>query len=1210
MKKEKTQPNIAEPTLFVGVGGIGSKIVKGVAEMCGSDNIDAVRFVTLDTDVNDLTKLESGAVVTTIQTSSPRSVRDYLEDDTEAKEDWFPVNNIINDKTVSEGAGQVRAISRLALNATIKNGNIRNLYKAIDDLFNKDGNDKNQAIKVIIASTAAGGTGSGIAMEAGMLIRHYLKQNYPESAAIIRGYLVLPGVMNNTVISNESERDSLRRNGYATMREINAFMMKGSGFFDSDPRLYRYKDLHISVPTTGGGYVKLDNLPFDFCFLLDSIDGSQRNTTSLDKYIEGASRSLYEQNIGSMRSSARSKEDNVIKEFTDPKKLGRCRFGAAGASSIVYPVEDIYEYLALDWAQKLLTGKSTDGLSDQEIDRLVGTTWLKYDARFEADYKEWENEGSITGKDAPKRGEKYVEYIENAQGDNFAESVFNKYLKSKIASVRKVESISQLKEGSKVLVDDYFKKLVEETVNANILTAFDPNGNYMIASSDGSEATLTEKYQAINELEYIGRNPRLEGIVANFITGVFSSDASVSRGGLKPYMLQQYLTHNSEAIHPNAVRYLLYKLQAKFEKMEKENPEDIAFISDIEDIKSGDERDYSVTGVIGKETTLEEMCDAIDESNKLQSLVNGDAAQRCKKYLDEYFARVEANYRNAAIRVILKTGKPFIDRLIASYEKFYNTFKDKSAAITKKKENIEKKLRFYKGDCVWKLFNHDGYLATLAEEMKGNDGGLTEKELFASIQNLIRENAEIDKRRANDEYSDEVPHDVFDEVMIGHYRKLVELQKSEDLDLDVLHAIKLEYKIKCDYERKNAPESKKLELLERSKKDDELKKYIKDTINKGRVLATPGICKKSFEESRDVNAIAYSEFVKDGDGLRVSDFFEAKGATATVSKYEVRFFRSVYVIEPTQLFQFSAPLDSGEDVMTKVDIIDTDDKSGAGESFTKYQLYMEDVGPDSRTNSVITPHIDRRWNSISVMPEIDLNYQAKLMKHIHQAMFYGFTYGIITRYCPSPKYDPDTFIYRYSDGENGFKKFVVSNGSSCDELYEVLDSLYFDRAAVKSIHEQVSALRQNDIEGGVHDYEKTDFAKRVEGFKRSGLIENTADEAEFDETKASIFELPILYYNSLPARLKDANEIEVMIDAIMDAVESEIVSFSKSNNAYPLFCKTLKDHFNLLYDNYVKFPKTVGNEEDIVSNDVMLTIRRKVADRIRLYRRNVEGLKG
>ena len=381
-EKEKIQPNkVNAPVLFIGVGGIGSKIIKGINKRCMGDDTSNIRFLVMDTDVNDLLKVNDGANVIAVQTSSTSTVEDYLKNDVDAREGWFPENKMLDSKAVSEGAGQVRAISRLALNATIKQGTIHKLYKAIDDLFLKDGGGLKQAIRVVIASTAAGGTGSGIAMEAGMIVRHYVKKNYPEAAVMIRGFLVMPGVM-DTVIKTQSEKDSLRCNGYATIKEINAFMMKGSGFFDTVPELGRYKDLHIMIPNTSDGDEKISNLPFDFCFLMDRTDSNAGNMITLNQYIDYAAQSLYEQNIGPMRSKASSMEDNVLKLCISPEKLGRCRFGGTGASVLRYPYESVRDYIALNWARVAIIGSSAEQMTEEEQKRMVGSSWLKFETKF------------------------------------------------------------------------------------------------------------------------------------------------------------------------------------------------------------------------------------------------------------------------------------------------------------------------------------------------------------------------------------------------------------------------------------------------------------------------------------------------------------------------------------------------------------------------------------------------------------------------------------------------------------------------------------------------------------------------------------------------------------------------------------------------------------------------------------------------------------
>ena len=406
MKKENIQCNTTKETLFVGVGGVGSDIVRRVASKCRGNEGDNIRFVVMDTNANDLRSVKnSGANVITVQTSSTQSVLDYLKNDDEARNHWFPNNTTLYSKTVSEGAGQVRAISRLALNATIKNGNIRELYKAIDELFLKDGGDLKQALRVVIVSSAAGGTGSGISMIVGMLIREYLHKHYREKSAIIRGYLVLPGVM-DTVIRTETERESQRRNGYATIKEINAFMIKASGFCGVRKELERYKDLHIDVPTTTEGVDRLEGLPFDFCFLLDQVDKNQESMKTLTQYKEFAAQSLYEQNIGAMEKDAFGVEDNIIKEFANGNNLGRNRFGGIGASVLRYPYEEILEYVAYSRAISCIGSGETVG------------EWLKYDKAFEKEKAEFKKRRAYTAEGAPTHSAVYIKNV-NEGGARF-----------------------------------------------------------------------------------------------------------------------------------------------------------------------------------------------------------------------------------------------------------------------------------------------------------------------------------------------------------------------------------------------------------------------------------------------------------------------------------------------------------------------------------------------------------------------------------------------------------------------------------------------------------------------------------------------------------------------------------------------------------------------------------------------------------------------
>ena len=98
------------PTLLIGLGGTGCKIIERVSKMVTPEQRNNIAFAVFDTDINDLRAIEErNPFIKIIQTSTKQTVGEYLDKDTNARDTWFPVNAILNGKTLTEGAGQVRA---------------------------------------------------------------------------------------------------------------------------------------------------------------------------------------------------------------------------------------------------------------------------------------------------------------------------------------------------------------------------------------------------------------------------------------------------------------------------------------------------------------------------------------------------------------------------------------------------------------------------------------------------------------------------------------------------------------------------------------------------------------------------------------------------------------------------------------------------------------------------------------------------------------------------------------------------------------------------------------------------------------------------------------------------------------------------------------------------------------------------------------------
>ncbi len=1178
VRKENVQCNVTKETLFVGVGGIGSDIVTRVAERCRGTEVDNIKFVAMDTNANDLKCVKnSRANVIPIQTSSTQSVLDYLKNDDDARNNWFPNNTTLYSKTVSEGAGQVRAISRLALNATIKTGEIQKLYKAIDELFLKDGGELKQALRVVIVSSAAGGTGSGIAMTVGMLIREYLHKHYREKAAIIRGYLLLPGVM-DTVIRTETEKESLRRNGYATIKEINAFMIKSSGFCAVRKDLERYKDLYIDIPTTTNGVDKLEGLPFDFCFLLDRVDKSQESMQTLDQYKEFAAQSLYEQNIGPMEKDAFGIEDNIIKEFANGDNLGRNRFGGIGASVLKYPYEDILEYVAYSRAIGCIGDGETVG------------EWLKYDKAYEKEKAEFKKRRAYSTEAAPTRSGVYVKRI------NEGNARFDVDIKGSLANeVDKVQAEVNAKMSAFLSAFD-----------AQIRKAFESNPQ--IKNLKVSVEELSERQDYENDEALRGKATANLQKIRNYENEIKKNAASAARSAARsilfdapsivadnmPFHVEKLLIGNDGAMHPNAMRYMLYALKDKFEDAHKTAKANVnKYFNDLSIYSpSANDPDYfDVRGGFTSKST-EANFDAVckleknDASffeklggykplwNKLNELFTS--------YADTVKDYCESTLKESAYEV----AKNYLKQLCDEFEKFYASFEGKVYLLSKAQDEIVDKLKFREGNSVSYVCADKDSLERWAKicPTTGDDLMLP-AELSAKIFDAIKMNAENNRIAQYDPALAKPATDIFDTVLIDYFKESVREECDGILNINIISAIAQELEFK-EYFKAVEQSDGDSPVFAPEISDGRKIEYLRDKIKFGNKLASPGIGCSNFNEPREVLLCAYNKKLDDLRDLNIKSLVQPFNMNATgtntVSKYEMHFFNALYNITPDMLSRFKSPDECNEDAQYNEE---------AGIYFKAYHDYIKSIGPDSTKSSTISLHIDKRWDSLTEMPEISLDAHYNEMVKIHSALVYGIVHGMIITH-PSSRYDAQKRIYALEDTEGDRTSLVVSNNTECDEFYEVLDALYRDRASVAKIYEMQEERCKYDIDSN-RRYTESAFVRDTSNFKiGDGHVAPT-----------SVFEIPLAYYNSLPRSKMDDNELSIMIDSVIAVMEKEVGRYEQEVDRDPFLASRLEAQFRLFIDN---FNNDAYNENDamrkntsIEDNRVVNMVFRKVCNKIK-----------
>lgn len=1176
MAKEKLNFNHIPATLFVGVGGIGSEIVTRVSERSAEGELEYLRFVAMDTDVNSLRGVQGAkARVIPVQTSSTQSVLDYLKNDEDARKNWFPNNTTLYPKTVSEGAGQVRAISRLALNATIRSGKISKLYKAIDDLFLKDGADVQQALRVVIVSSAAGGTGSGIAMTVGMLIREYLHKHYREKSAIIRGFLLLPGVM-DTVIPTEAERVSLRRNGYATIKEINGFMIKASGFCGVRKDLERYNALHIDVPTTTDGVDRLENLPFDFCFLLDRIDQSQVSMQTLEQYKEFAAQSLYEQNIGPMQQRAFSMEDNIIKEFANGDNLGRNRFGGIGASVLRYPYEDVADYIAYTRAMDRIGAGSEAG------------NWLKYDQKFKEATAEFKKKRAITSASAPKIADVYMSTLQNDQ------QRFGIDIKSYLTTAGN-DVVNSVSDKVDMFLSAFKNEIRTSFITLPDVSAYETDVNALrqtkeYDTDENERGHAAENLETIRMYESLVRN-RARTTAASRAKSILHTAPSVAQD-VDGYHLEKLIKTAAGAMHPNAVRYVLYSLQQKMKEDQEKIQASMKRKTDAVAAYAPNADNSSMFDVNGGLSKEEERC--IDDVVALEREdVNFLEKIGMKKIWDAFNTHFPA-YSSAVLEyrdVILFSAAydvalEYVDRLNKELESFYASFSMKVVSLGKMKDDIVDKLRFRKGDSTTYILGEQRYLDRLAQMCpEGSEGLLLPDELNAEIFEAVKKNAESARLAAYDPYGDNPRMDIFDAVLIDYFRDSVRSDCSEVIDMNIFKAIDAECALKAFFDENSGKaegEEYIVPEVTRAQKDE----YRRERIRFGQRLAASGIGFSTFREPRTVSVCAFSSILLMQRDLDVKSEIEAltlsPQASDTVSRYDLRFFNALYNITPDQLARFKSPeADNG--------------MAGYGENagiyFSAYHDYIKSIGPDSTKSATISLHIDKRWDSLTELEELSMDTHYKEMVKIHSALIYGIVYSMIGTH-PSSRFDAKKRIFALEDTEGDLTILIVSNGTECDEFYEVLDALYRDRASVAKIYEMSKERHKFDVEYN-RRYSETAFFKAATEFRIG----------DGHAGRNSLFEIPLMYYNSLPRAKMDDNELAIMIDSVIGVIAQEIDRYEQEADRAPILSKRLEEQFKILIDNFNNDEYNQNDElrknSSIEDNRVINMVLKKVCNKIK-----------
>ena len=1211
--KEKLKPNeVVAPTLFVGVGGTGCKIVKKVADLCLPEEKENINFLCLDTNVNDLSAVANGkSNIYWIQTSNTQTVGSYLDYDEEARKKWFPKNAVMYDKTVSEGAGQVRAISRLALNATIKTGKIRPLYDAVDDLFRKTGKDMKQAMRVVIASTASGGTGSGIILPLSMFIRDYVKEKYPNTSLIVRSLILLPETL-DSVIDSQTERDSQARNAYATVKELNAFMMKGSGFIDLDEDLKQFSNLHVDVSIAGSDKQKsLSLLPMDFCFLMDGQDAEDSTMISIGQYIDQAAQALYEQNIGPMQKKAFSVEDNIIKEMTKPGNYGRNRFGGIGAGVIRYPYEKVLQYVSCDLAIDSIGGEGD------------ASKWTKYDNAVQAYRAEQKKRGvPLSAQDS--YGKVYCDRLMSSK-DNFSKDLRNTFELEEVEDkIKQFEQTLETMAFERVINDSRYSNL-RKTAKAYERPTF---GDGKCKLDIGARAVMAYG-KAVEDKNKDGK-PIIADIVNLWVESNMTNEQKCVAID-EPVSIEMLLKNSQkEVMHPCAARFVLYSLLEDFaEKLksaetDKKNAEDA--------LRKSKAHDYDLKYAKGVVKGVEGLAKLSKNSPTFGDKLKGYNAvnETANNAVGKYFKQVENLCKAIAVYTAYERANTYIKAFVEQYDNFFKNFVVKVKDLSRRKMDLVDELQYKKGDsfmniCATKELLEE--LSSFSLQKAQKETTMLNSEINGGIFDAVKNNAifKMEVDNAGGAFIEEDRRvNIFDDILMGYFLDSVR-EKCDDIDKDIIGAIELEQRLKARIRaRSEGDEDQGFKTIS----VEDAQRHIAEVVAMGARIAAPSVQRVTNEEPREIKVCAYNKCLLDNRRIRVKDLMPNGEPVETVSKYEIHFYNALYNLTPNKLKKFAAPFET-----------ETGKKS-AGTYHKAYSEYSRLIGPDSTKNAAISTHIDKAWDSIKSMPELDFGYQDLVIKKIHKAFIYGLVHNAIQQR-PLSAVANGKKVFLYRDSENRDVELQVPNGTLCDEFYEILDALYVNSKVVEDIG-LIKSRKRAMSEAKNCNYENTEFFKDMANFNmlkllhdmeidpdeknpaefnsydgtqkglenlREEILDNKEqrnkelwnptemkdDNKRYVENPTSLFAIPLMFYCSLPNSGRYISEITSMVEAVIDVFREEYSKWEKAEDVKFVLCNRLTDELNLLkrnYHFYMKYMRAPAPSENIVID----IIQRKVRD--------------
>lgn len=977
-------------SLLIGLGGTGSRVVNKVAKLLQENGIkineDGVYCAVLDTDANDNGRIgKSKTGVPVIPTSRPGTIQSYFDRYWGIGE-WCPSSDVFMRETIVDGASEVRVKSRLAFLDCMESGE---LEKQLGGVVNQilQGN-QDPKIRVMIVCSVAGGTGSGMFLQAAL----WLRKRLPAGSAVIRGIFLLPDIFVQTTQTAHSaaSQERIYANSYAAIRELNAITKVMKGF---------PVDLPEPIKIAEGGLFDSENcekgLPvYDLAFFVDSHNQNRVRLGSIAAYEEMAANLAYMQIFAPMKDEMYSLEDNLFLSIRADKEP---LYGACGTAKAEYPVRNVKEYCVLRAVQDSIS------MGWRSIDNEI-------DARVQ-ERKQQERDGFYSNEELDVR-QLFAELYENKVNVDPQEVGANRFFLS-FAHDSQNEQLKNNEKGKKEIkytnkVDDFLESLRAKKI--------DPVVEDINAREGGLNSyTVTEatKFKGKDDKETIeAARTRVEadqgsiwGELTRFEVDVLKVQARAIVDSVFPYNMDEVTVNNQNSIyalltksssegrprfiHPLAARYVLYKLAQKLQQ----EAEDFAAVKN-EMRRSALPGDFDETAFDNprtkkkKEGTAQEF---LNSRTGLQGLLQSEekfVQEFRKKYQGYITGKINACkiYEQKLLKYTVYTElRQRVEALLKKYEAFFLRVKDVMRDLEGDIDRNLGEIKAASGSSYY-VYASEACKESLYQSLDlqvGEHGGRINKivadALYGGLCYERRPSTEANKKYAETSVSEAfytTAQDVFADLMS------TDSGCKDRIDLDIFTAV-------CREEDVRHPDSVKSGESKRGLTLQQYKTAFKDILKNLEYSAVPFLQwnKEKLSGPSDVGREnpklfwGYHPVVREKYGEDLVGYLQVGADRAEDPRYPKNMlycYQAVYGISATNIPKFV--------------------ENEGGGYFPHYRNIVRRMvemarGDEGDAAYIYTPHLDKHWHSI--LPYISSDKIREGDKDFYHGFWLAVAYGTI-----------------------------------------------------------------------------------------------------------------------------------------------------------------------------------------------------------------------